>query len=339
LEWARFASLRRDPTGLLLLDGDSAHVQPRWDEKFRRPFVAALKVVVSRAGRAEEVFEIPLAYFHSAARTASSGLVEQGKLKPGEPFRYIVCAYPCEGGTRNSSRAEESAFSVQPMPVVLSADEQSLERFLDEALACGPTDDQMPVFVRREVLVEAVRLVGQAGAVETGGVLIGQLHRDSARRELFLEATALIPAEHTRQDAARLTFTAETWAACDAAVTLRGRGEEYVGWFHSHPGHQWCSQCPDERRTQCKTAGKSAGDFFSIHDEALHRTVFPRAYSIALVLSTNCEAPAKPTCRLYGWRHGMVARRGFHILGARGSDLATIETARQNGKGNHAPTS
>jgi hypothetical protein len=93
----------------------------------------------------------------------------------------------------------------------------------------------------------------------------------------------------------------------DAAVRLRGQAEVYLGWWHSHPTRRWCEQCPEEKRAQCKLTG----EFFSSYDEALHRCCFPRAYSVALVISDSHATGL--TAPMYGWRDGQLAQRGFYI--------------------------
>ena len=165
------------------------------------------------------------------------------------------------------------------------------------------------------MIEETVELMVRAGGKETGGILIGHLHRDPGRRQLFLEVTAQIPAQHAEQELARLTFTPETWTAVDAALALRGKGEIQLGWWHSHPASHWCDDCPPETRRRCKSAGAPSGDFFSAHDVALHRTVFPRAYSIALVLSDGCGNAGTPTLAALrlALRHGHGPR--FSSLG------------------------
>ena len=138
--------------------------------------------------------------------------------------------------------------------------------------------------------------------------------------------TAQIPAQHTEQELARLTFTPETWTAVDAALALRDGGEIQLGWWHSHPASHWCDACPPEKRQRCKTAGTPSGDFFSAHDVALHRAVFPRAYSIALVLSDGCGNAGTPVWRLFGWRYGMVMARGFHLMHAARPPAAVVQS-------------
>jgi hypothetical protein len=83
-----------------------------------------------------------------------------------------------------------------------------------------------------------------------------------------------------------------------------------VGWWHSHPGKYWqqttCAKCPPERRRVCPIAS----NFFSAHDVSLHETIFPKAYTIALVI-TNTEEKLRQA--LYGWRDARLVQRGFFI--------------------------
>ena len=60
--------------------------------------------------------------------------------------------------------------------------------------------------------------------------------------------------------------------------------------------------------------GSMAGDFLSEPDRVLHRTVFPRGYSVALVV--NLITAAEHTYSLFGWREGLLQTRGFHRLSA-----------------------
>jgi proteasome lid subunit RPN8/RPN11 len=166
------------------------------------------------------------------------------------------------------------------------------------------------VFLPRRVLDEAVASARRAGDVETGGVLVGRLRRDgaSAPPGLFVEITAQVPAPHTRAESTRLTFTAETWAAVQAAITLRRRGEVMLGWWHSHPDFCRLRHCPEERRAACP----GAAPFFSPEDVHLHATCFPSAYQVALLVSDS--TPDGMTWSLFGWAQGMVTARGFHVV-------------------------
>ena len=64
-----------------------------------------------------------------------------------------------------------------------------------------------------------------------------------------------------------------------------------------------------ERRRECSLQQI----FLSQDDVLLHRTIFPKAYSIALLAN---HADAGLGFGLFGWRGGIVQNRGFHISGA-----------------------
>jgi hypothetical protein len=165
------------------------------------------------------------------------------------------------------------------------------------------------VFIDASVLAEAAELARQADDVETGGILVGQLHRDTELTEIFARVNAQIPASHTRSSRTSLTFTPQTWAAVRAAIALRAQDEIYLGWWHYHP--HFCKNCPAERRGNCVLSKP----FFRDEDCALHRTIFGRAFDIALLLSEL--GGSEPSYDLFGWRQGMIVARGFHALSCR----------------------
>jgi hypothetical protein len=317
LEWARFEVIRRDPSRPLVLDVDAETISPAWHDQLGSPYLAAFNAVVPVAGSSDVAFEIPLSYCEHLVQAGAQKLVQKGSLDAGDVYQYLVCAYERQDSTDAADRGAGSParFSVQPICRAMEADEQPMSRYLDAASEQGPNDDDpMKVFVPRRVLDETSSLLEEAGDVETGGVLIGHLRRDSPGRDVFLEVTAQIPARHAEHECTRLTFTPETWSDVDAAVALRGRNEIYVGWWHTHPTDHWCGSCASEQQEKCRSEGRRPGDFFSAHDAKLHRTVFPRAYGIALVVTAPCESEEGSPWRLYGWRQGMLSARGFHVL-------------------------
>jgi hypothetical protein len=115
-----------------------------------------------------------------------------------------------------------------------------------------------------------------------------------------------VPARHTVGDAVKLTFTSDTWTDVRAAVALRRADELLLGWWHSHPAHAWCKACPVERQRVCQLAT----GFLSAEDKALHRAMFPWAYTQALVVT---HSAAGLETKLFGWRHGALHERGFRL--------------------------
>ncbi len=168
--------------------------------------------------------------------------------------------------------------------------------------------EDYPVFLPETLLEEVKARAREAQGKECGGILLGNLYRDPDLPEVFAEVTAQVPARHVEADAHRLTFTPQTWRAVDAALELRGSQEVMLGWWHSHPVGHWCGECSPEKRERCLLKG----GFLSSHDRRLHRTVFPRAYSLALVVTEPGDE--EPTCDLFGWRRERLKRRGYGLL-------------------------
>jgi proteasome lid subunit RPN8/RPN11 len=315
MDWARFTAFRARPSKTFVLENSRGWIEPAWDAVLGSPFLVGVNAMVPQDGGSPAVFDIPITYFGDLAQAASSDLIAEGKLVVGELFEYLVCAYARHRKSTADQESRPTRFSVRPAADVVHLHEEAIEDFFGGATSCGiADDDQMPVFLPQAILDETVELMNRAGSKETGGILVGHLHRDAVRGTVFLEVTAQIPAQHVLREATRLTFTPDTWAALDAAMALRRQGEMMVGWWHTHPSSAWCQDCPPDKRSGCKLNGCLTGDFFSSHDVALQRAVFPRAYSIALVLSDSCQPSASLVCRLYGWDQGMMADRGFHIL-------------------------
>src|SRR5262249_31319548 len=99
----------------------------------------------------------------------------------------------------------------------------------------SPRPEDLPVFIPRGVLEDALQEARRTPDREGGGVLLGHLRRDADDGEVFLEVACQVPAEGTEADATSVTFTADTWAHSRQVADLRGEGEVFAGWVHSHP--------------------------------------------------------------------------------------------------------
>ena len=303
-EWAEFLALRR---GTIDIDGGDAEIVPSWDPKLGEPYLSGFRVALEGNGSGPSSTEFPIGYFKALATEGSAHFVNKGELKAGEPFRYVVAAFPKQEQT---GAASGPLFVSEDLSPPLPLKDGLLGAVSRRAWQHGESHpDDLPVFVPQSVLDHAVALSGEAGALETGGILIGHLYRDQHIPEIFAEVTAQLPARHTQARSTKLTFTAETWTDIRAALDLRRTGEIMLGWWHSHPVREWCKDCAIERQRVCGMAS----DFFSTHDQALHRTVFPRAYNIALVV--NYVGFSQPTFSMFGWRRGMIQSRGFQVRG------------------------
>jgi hypothetical protein len=304
LEWTRFCHQRK---GELALDGDgSASVLPIWERTLGEPYCRGYRIQIEQPGRRPVAAEFPNTHFREFASAVASVFVEQKKLREGETFTYMVVAHPAP-----AEAPAAGGLAVTNVSPGLPVQDASLESFLRRATPSGVIDaDDMPVFVHRQVLEEAAALTRAHEGIEVGGILIGKLWRGADAREIFLEVTAQIAAEYTLGTNVKLTFTAQTWAAADAALRLRNRGEVPVGYHHAHPVRTWCrgKECTPEKQKNCHLAK----DFFSADDEAVMRAAFPRAYSIAIV--TNDTAFTDLTLSMFGNREGLLQPRGFYVL-------------------------
>jgi hypothetical protein len=304
-EWTRFLAIRQGRLPAALA-GRTESILPVWHQKLGEPYVKGFQISLALNSSGRVTCEFPTTYFKEVAREISTRYVKEGELKEGERFLFLTAAV---AASADSGDGAAPAFTTEEVDAPLRINEASLRTFVSESSPHGEIHGQdLPVFLPQSVLDEAEDLGRRAGAVETGGILIGHLRRDAGVPEVFLEVTAQIPARHVVAELSRLTFTPETWTDARAAIDLRGEGEAMCGWWHSHPVKDWCRDCPPEKRADCQVGC----DFFSEHDRKLHRVVFPGAYSVALVV--NEVHPERATLSMFGWRNGLLELRGFHVL-------------------------
>lgn len=326
VQWAHFRAVRRGQAPPLMR-ASSATVRPVWHHDSGEPRVSGFQVILEDAGGSRPGspltddaalrFTIPRTYLGAEVERCTSRLVSEGKLFEGQRFLYQLSAFKREAAARRPAahaqrfRVEDVAQQLPLHTACLAAHIENSARQespLDPVIDTFASGADMPVFIPERVIAEAMALARNAGDIETGGVLIGKLFRDTDSTEVFSVITALIPARHTIADPSSLTFTAETWAAVRAAVDLRGESEILLGWIHSHPF--WCRSCPQERRKFCPLMQP----FFSRDDIALHRTVFPGAFNIAVLLTDLGEPELR--CDVFGWRFGMMMSRGYYLTGS-----------------------
>jgi proteasome lid subunit RPN8/RPN11 len=311
VEASRLDALRRDRRQPLVIPSGPEKIEPLWHRRLGQPYVEGFRVTLDSQG-VLMCSDFQSDYFADAARSASAQLIEQGQIQVGDNFGYFVCAYPLAGDEDEEDRGAEAnrvRLAVKEVTHALAVRETPIEEFL-AAAACGEIhDDDPPVFIPSQVLEEATQQHQEAGAAETGGTLLGYRHRDPNRPGLFfIEVTAQIPARHANGELMSLEFTPQDWADADAALRLRGGEEIKAGWWHSHPAKRWCEKCPIENRKVCKLNG----EFFSSHDVALHKAIFPNPLTVALVVSDSYAHGL--TYPLFGWRKGRIVQRGFYKL-------------------------
>lgn len=98
---------------------------------------------------------------------------------------------------------------------------------------------------------------------EVGGALAGRWCQDAITDSQFIVVDTVLPARHTRQGSAFLTFTSQSLLAFQQDIENNYPGKLIVGWYHTHPG---------------------MGVFMSGYDTWLHENFFPEHYQTALVI-------------------------------------------------------
>lgn len=317
-EWTRFLGIRRAraSTGEGSIE---TSVQLAWEEGLGEPFLHGFRVVLSQQGEERLGCDfIATSYFAQTVRALLASLVQQGTVAVGDKVLYCCLAKRVES---TPSPVASPGFHATEVVRPLLLHEASLAAYLAAAEPFGAAaPEDIPVFVRREVLEVAERWTLEADGRETAGVLAGHLHRDRGQPDVFLEVTALLPARHTTADATRVSFTAETWTEARSELTRRGQGEIFAGWFHCHPAKNWSTAAAGEQpvtgqpheQPLAEEPEPRSLDFFSPLDRTVHRVAFASAHSIALV--TTHQVSGAVTHALYGWREGRIEDRGFFRL-------------------------
>jgi proteasome lid subunit RPN8/RPN11 len=254
--------------------------------------------------------EIPARYFRPLAEHAASQLVERGILREKEEIRFLIAAYPI--GAKPSA-ADEYPIAFEDTSALPRLHATRLADFLARSTPQPrPPAQPFSLFVPRQVITEFRAMVQAAGPIETAGILVGHLHQDPDSAEIFVEITAQIPARNAEAQMDKFRFTPATWAAVEATMALRGEPGQILGWVHSHPSRFWCdhAKCSVEKQRTCALQQ----GFFSADDLTVQRTVFYRAWSVALVF-TNWFTGIQ--CHAFGWEQGMFGPRGFYELDGR----------------------
>lgn len=272
-------------------------VEPVWHAARGKPYLGGFRATAPALAGCEE--EFTLGYFRDLSSKLTTRLVAEGELQKGDIIRCLPVAFP----KPEEPEVPMAARIGKPAPPRITVTHARLQWFLD-----ADTNEALPVFISEPVLDEVKALTLAAEARETGGILIGRLYRDPRRAGVFAQVTAQIPARNTEASSTKLTFTPATWTEVQAALELRTQNEMMLGWWHSHPVREWCKNCAKEKRRDCSLAR----GFLSADDRLLHRTVFPRAYSLALL--ANDVSEAGPTYSLFGWSRGVLEPREFHRL-------------------------
>ena len=283
---------------------DDVRIEPLWNEHSGPPKVRGFRAM---APGSDVSMEFPLTYFSPCAERVACERVRRGELETGDLYEYSVLAEP----RRTEPAPRRRAITIETTSPALSITPAALQPLMNRSLLMGSDHARdVPAFIHWNVLEECSLLTRRAGAMETGGVLMGRIHRDDAGGDLFLDVTAQVPAA-AEGELTRLSFTADTWNQMQCEINRRCTTEIWLGWWHSHSFTK--AQRPEISSLSTPRRERSiATAFLSEEDLLLQRTVFPRAYSLALLVTDSPMSGM--SWSVFGWRRGAIKPRGFHLL-------------------------
>jgi len=287
-----------------------ARIEPAFAEgKEGSPNAPGFRVVLPLAGGGEHLCEFPAEFFGRRALRIGADLVRAKRVPNNSTILYQLSAYleseeaPASRGLRFVLESESVEVPIRPGSLAGCGPREAWD---------DPQSEEMPVLIPRRVIEEAVEEAARAPEREVGGALLGHLRRDSDTGEIFVEVTCQVPAEETTATELSVTFTAATWARVREVIAVRGEGEIFVGWVHSHP-FGLCAECPVKPPPECVAKVL----FFSDDDEFLMELSFPRPFTVGLLSAREPRLKAAlghAPVRLFGWRDGEIVPRGFEVI-------------------------
>jgi proteasome lid subunit RPN8/RPN11 len=288
----------------------AARLEPRFAQASNgSPRTIGFGVVLPAPGGLAHRADFDLSFFRGRVARLRADLVRGQHLSADSELWFRLGAY-LDG--QKESLANPPRLKLEPM----SAEVPIREGRIDALGQTEPWDDvsadDLPVFVPRRILQEAVTEACRTPENEIGGVLLGHLRRDPTAGMVFLEITCLVPAEDTTATGTSITFTPATWERARQVVTLRGTGENFAGWMHSHP-FRLCASCPSPAPPECIAKVL----FFSPDDEFVMELSFPQPFMVGLLAAVEprlTQAIGHLPVRLFGWRKGELCSRGFYVF-------------------------
>lgn len=141
------------------------------------------------------------------------------------------------------------------------------------AIRWEPKDEEMnqqqppmDIFLTQSAYVRMCAHAGSDLDNEVGGWMAGKYCEDILNDNLFIVIDTILPAVHTKQGAAHLTFTGDTQIALHNHLEEHFPEKVFLGWYHTHP---------------------RMGIFFSQRDTWLHQNFFSEQWQVALVIEPH----------------------------------------------------
>jgi proteasome lid subunit RPN8/RPN11 len=160
---------------------------------------------------------------------------------------------------------------------------------------CGrPDEDDLPIFVDLDAMLEMEEHADSDTSVELGGVMLGGQYEDNRGRP-FVVVTDCLRAAHYEATKGSFKFTHDTWQEITRQRDEFPEELQMVGWYHTHPG--W-------------------GVFLSGMDTFICENFFNRPLDLALVID-----PCQQDRGFFQWSMQPTAQTirtgGFYLVASR----------------------
>jgi proteasome lid subunit RPN8/RPN11 len=309
-----FAAVRAGALGAYNPQPDLAQIEPRFTQPAESARSAGFRVRLPYGQGEEFVRDFPLGYFNARASTVRAALRRQDKLGPDTKLYFKLSAY-LEDQSPMPSGGNQLSFDSPSTEVPIC--KISRATFGATEPWDSPDETQLPILFSRTVIADGCDEAARSPDREVGGFLLGHLCHDLEHGDIFLAVTCLVPAEGTTESTSTsVTFTPESFARARELIRLRAQPDQpaeiLVGWFHSHP-FRFCAECPLPTPPECIQKVL----FFSADDVQLMESTFAQPFMVGLLAAVEPKLTAAlqhEPVRLFGWHHGEVLARGFHVV-------------------------
>lgn len=275
--------------------------------------------------------QFPIVALDRVARRVEAVLRNQKILADDATASYFVTTRPAATEEAPSLFAAATKIKVRSEPLVLET--ASLEELLarsdvlrgpalrsQEPDPGAPAEGDMPVFVPEDVWQTGHELARRGNELESAGVWLGRLMRDTQSPEIYVHIDECLPANHATEQKYSVEFSGDTWGDVRTRAEQRRRRlnrphERIIGSVHGHnfgptpdsTGRMTCDSCQVLPVCSRTTAVASDDDF------RWHQMVFAgQPWALLVVYGWNAREDEEVRC--YGLRDAQLQPRTVRIL-------------------------
>lgn len=274
----------------------TARVRPVFQ---REPFVDYIEIelAIDYEGRASTVArQFRSGNWSRLAQQCVARLTEEGALEENDEVYRMLLAL------RSETPIAVPVAPVQPPLIPTTTLEACGVRQLTE----GALDAHRPILVNEQLAAEAVQRCEQAGVLETGAAVGGQIVRlpeplpGAATPIVTILSSMFYDLRHEGTET-RFHFSPAALAEAQRLCDLRGLGEQIICVFHTHGWSAECGNC--NQNANCPLAEAVP----SLQDYQLLKTLFPGKTTVLPIAGRKLgHERRRPILQIHAWRAGQM---------------------------------